>query len=182
MRAYRKITAHLYMLNDWISKVEGFLIAISMAILTAVMTYQVITRYFLGIAAPWAEEFCRYLFIWTSYLGGAYALFHWEHIEIDLIDSVIAKKAKDPAHTTWWLKKISTLIVVIFLLYFLSIYYSYVQQIASFGQVSAALKINMLIPMYSGVVGLGLMVFHGLTLLMMPPELKEDCAPEKEDS
>lgn len=182
MKTYRQMSAGLYKVNILISKVEECLIAVSMAVLTAVMTYQVITRYFLGIAAPWAEELCRYLFIWTSYIGGAYALLRWEHIEIDLIDTIISKKVKDPARTMWYMKKITILMVVAYLIHFISVYYSYIQQVASFGQISAALKINMLIPMYSGIVGLGLMIFHGITLLIMPPEPTDNLGPKKEEN
>lgn len=123
MNGYRKFTGALFKVNDVISKVELLLMSISMVILTAVMSWQVLTRYFIGIPATWPEELCRYLFIWTSFVGSAYAVWMSEHIEIDLIDNVI--KAK-------------------FMVY----------------------------PMASGVAGLALIVFHALSLLLMPIESK----------
>lgn len=95
MNGYRKFTGALFKVNDVISKVELLLMSISMVILTAVMSWQVLTRYFIGIPATWAEELCRYLFIWTSFVGSAYAVWMSEHIEIDLIDNVIKAKFKD---------------------------------------------------------------------------------------
>lgn len=123
MNGYRKFTGALFKVNDVISKVELLLMSISMVILTAVMSWQVLTRYFIGIPATWAEELCRYLFIWTSFVGSAYAVWMSEHIEIDLIDS-------------------------------------------------GAMEINMVYPMASGVAGLALIVFHALSLLLMPIESK----------
>ena len=55
MNGYRKFTGALFKVNDVISKVELLLMSISMVILTAVMSWQVLTRYFIGIPATWAE-------------------------------------------------------------------------------------------------------------------------------
>ena len=54
MNGYRKFTGALFKVNDVISKVELLLMSISMVILTAVMSWQVLTRYFIGIPATWA--------------------------------------------------------------------------------------------------------------------------------
>lgn len=51
MNGYRKFTGALFKVNDVISKVELLLMSISMVILTAVMSWQVLTRYFIGIPA-----------------------------------------------------------------------------------------------------------------------------------
>ena len=109
MNGYRKFTGALFKVNDVISKVELLLMSISMVILTAVMSWQVLTRYFIGIPATWAEELCRYLFIWTSFVGSAYAVWMSEHIEIDLIDNVIKAKFKDAEKVLAGLKKICLL-------------------------------------------------------------------------
>ena len=121
MNGYRKFTGALFKVNDVISKVELLLMSISMVILTAVMSWQVLTRYFIGIPATWAEELCRYLFIWTSFVGSAYAVWMSEHIEIDLIDNVIKAKFKDAEKVLAWLKKIVLLVIIVFSLYFLNL-------------------------------------------------------------
>ena len=125
MNGYRKFTGALFKVNDVISKVELLLMSISMVILTAVMSWQVLTRYFIGIPATWAEELCRYLFIWTSFVGSAYAVWMSEHIEIDLIDNVIKAKFKDAEKVLAGLKKIVLLVIIVFSLYFLNLYYGY---------------------------------------------------------
>ena len=57
MNGYRKFTGALFKVNDVISKVELLLMSISMVILTAVMSWQVLTRCFIGIPATWQKSF-----------------------------------------------------------------------------------------------------------------------------
>ena len=56
-------------------------LAAVMAILLAIMVLQVFFRYGLNASLIWAEEICRYLLIWASFLacGIAYARgeIHW---------------------------------------------------------------------------------------------------------
>lgn len=174
MNGYKKFANGLFKFNTIISKVELVLMSISMAVLTAVMTWQVLTRYFIGIPATWAEELCRYLFIWTSYIGSAYAVWTFEHIEIDLIDNVFKAKCKNPDYALALLKKLVLIIIVVFSVYFLDLYFDYVMQIASLKQYSGAMEINMVYPMASGVVGLAMIVFHAVSLLLMPIDGKSE--------
>ena len=178
MNGYRKFASGLYQVNKAVSKVELALMTIIMIVLTAVMTYQVVTRYFLEIPATWAEELCRYLFIWASFIGGAYGVFIWDHIEIDLIDNVIKKHSKNPQLFLAWFKKLILVVILLFACYFFHVYLNYVLQIASLGQYSGAMEINMVYPMASGVVGIGLIVFHGISLLLMPVDMDTE---EKKD-
>lgn len=180
MNGYKKFTNGLYKVNMAIGKVELLFAAIIMAVLTAVMTWQVVTRYWLNIPAPWAEELCRYLFIWASFVGSAYGVLVYDHIEIDLMDSIINAKAKNPEKFLAYLKKVILVVILIFSCYFFNLYLNFVQQIASLTQYSAALKVNMVYPMASGVVGLGLIIFHTISLLLMPIEYKKSADKEEE--
>ena len=182
MSSYKKFANALFKLNTILSKVELVLMSISMVILTAVMTWQVVTRYFIGIPATWAEELCRYLFIWTSFIGSAYAVWTFEHIEIDLIDNVFKAKFKNPDYALAWLKKVVLILIAVFSMYFLDLYLDYVLQIAKLKQYSGAMEINMVYPMASGVVGLVMIVFHAVSLLFMPidGESKEKTSEEAE--
>lgn len=174
MNGYKKFANGLYTVNRVVSKVELVFISFIMAVLTFVMFWQVLTRYFIGIPATWAEELCRYLFIWASYVGSAYAVFTCDHIEIDLVDNIINAKFKNPQKVLAWLKKIILLVIVVFCAYFFRIYFSYVLRIAQLKQYSGAMEINMVYPMASGAVGLGLMIFHAASLLIMPFEEKKN--------
>ena len=174
MSGYRKFASGLYKFNAAIGKVELAITTIIMIVLTIVMTYQVVTRYFLEIPATWAEELCRYLFIWASYVGGAYAVFTWDHIEIDLVDNFINKYSRNPEKFQAYFRKVILCVIIVFSCYFTYIYTNYVIQIANLGQYSGAMEINMVYPMAGGVVGLGLIVFHAISLLLMPIDAKKD--------
>lgn len=170
MNIYRKFAYGLNKVSRVVGKVELAIISAIMAILTIVMFWQVLTRYFIGIPATWAEELCRYLFIWASYIGSAYAIYSCDHIEIDIINNLFNSKFRNPQKALAILKKIILIVITVFCIYFFDIYYAYVAQIAQLKQYSGAMEINMVYPMASGVVGLALMVFHAVCQLLMPIE------------
>lgn len=174
MNGYKKFTSVLYGINNIISKIELTIMTVSIVIMTGVMLWQAVTRYFVGIPATWAEELCRYLFIWMSFLGSAYAVWTSEHIEIDLIDTVIRSKFGKPEKIIAVMRKIVLVVIIVFSGYFFNLYFGYVQQIAKLTQYSGAMKINMVYPMSSGVVGLALIIFHAVSLLLMPEKEKEE--------
>ena len=67
--------------NNLLTRLEVFLLSLSTLVLVGVIFVQVICRYVLLIPTAWAEELARYLFVWTSYLGSAYALNEGGHID-----------------------------------------------------------------------------------------------------
>jgi C4-dicarboxylate transporter DctQ subunit len=56
-----------------------------LTLLTFSVFLQVITRYFLQMSLSWPEEFARFSFIWTSFLGACIA---WERRKLHDIDLV----------------------------------------------------------------------------------------------
>ena len=67
-----------------------FFMALITIALVAAIFIEVICRYFLFISAAWAEELTRYLFIWLTYIGSAYAVYEGSHTEIDVLKQVVA--------------------------------------------------------------------------------------------
>ena len=61
-----------------------FLMASLMAMMVAVVTWQVVSRYALGDPSAWTEEVARMLLIWVGLLGGAYAYRQKAHLGLDL--------------------------------------------------------------------------------------------------
>ena len=61
-------------LNNVLLGIETFFMALITIALVAAIFIEVICRYFLFISAAWAEELTRYLFIWLTYIGSAYAV------------------------------------------------------------------------------------------------------------
>lgn len=60
-------------------------LALLMALLVAAVVWQVFTRYVLGAPSPYTDEIARFLLIWVSLLGAAYATGQNMHLAIDLL-------------------------------------------------------------------------------------------------
>ena len=129
---------------------------------------QIVGRYVLKVGTPWCEELARYLFIAMTYIGAGTAftnIGHGGHINIDLMDTLIEKYAKDPAKVQAVFNRFSAILGEIVIIGFTYIYVMYLQTIAKRPQESASMHINMLIPMSFVLIGLVLMVIHcGLRL------------------
>ncbi|MGI6739779.1 MAG: TRAP transporter small permease [Christensenellales bacterium] len=151
-------------LNKVLIGIEKTIMLVGTWALLLIMMIQVVCRYLLYIPTPWAEEACRYIFIWTAYMGGAYAVFSNGHLEINIIDKILKNHPKG--------KRIVDVaglaLLVIFVLVWSYIYGEFVFKIASLGQRSPGANINMVIPMFSGLLGGVFMLIHGVSRLFIP--------------
>jgi TRAP-type C4-dicarboxylate transport system permease small subunit len=68
-------------------------LAATMAVLLAIMILQVLYRYGLNSSLIWAEEICRYLLIWASFLACGIAYARGEIAAILLIDRLLPRRA-----------------------------------------------------------------------------------------
>ena len=64
-----------------------------MAALSYVMMLQVIMRYVFKQALPWPEEFCRYAFIYSAFLGIGYCIKNHNLLQVTLITNLLPQKA-----------------------------------------------------------------------------------------
>lgn len=78
-----------------LNTVEYWVIIPLFLFMLALMFIQVIYRYVLESPLPWSEELCRYLFIVSSFLGGAVATSERSHIEINFTEIFITKTTRD---------------------------------------------------------------------------------------
>ena len=67
---------------------EALLIGVALTVITIVMFVQIILRS-MGSALPWAEEVCRYLFVWSGCLGISYSTKEESHLKLDVLPSLI---------------------------------------------------------------------------------------------
>lgn len=65
-----------------------------MALMVICVTWQVVSRYFLGQPSSWTEELSRYLLIWVGLLGGSYAYHVKMHLGLDLLAQKLPPKAR----------------------------------------------------------------------------------------
>ena len=91
MNSNNKTLQGLKKVNDRLLGIETFLLALITILLVAAIFIEVVCRYFLFISAAWAEELTRYLFIWLTYIGSAYAICDNSHTEIDVLKQVLMK-------------------------------------------------------------------------------------------
>lgn len=66
---------------------RGFraLLASLLALMVLCVTWQIVSRYFLGEPSSWTEELSRFLLIWVGLLGGSYAYHVKMHLGLDLL-------------------------------------------------------------------------------------------------
>lgn len=121
--------------NDLVSLVFRPIIATLYFIMIAITFSQVIFRYLLDSALPWAGELAIFFFIWIIFLGAAIALIKGVHIGVDIFTNLFNKK----------LKKYNLIFInlIIIVFCFLVIYGSTPLIIDNFSQRSPALEIRL---------------------------------------
>jgi TRAP-type C4-dicarboxylate transport system permease small subunit len=83
---WRAFARALAALNLWMGYAAGLLVAVSALVLTA----EVLLRYFLGAPSDWALELCIYMLIASTFVAAAYTLSAKGHVNIDIVDAVLA--------------------------------------------------------------------------------------------
>ena len=73
---------------------EAFVGMIAFFMMLIIILCQIFGRQIFGAGFPWGEEFCRYCYVWVSYLGLAYATRNSIHIEIDALRSLMPEKVQ----------------------------------------------------------------------------------------
>lgn len=123
---------------NWIEKNIISLVPIyCLYIITIIMFYQVISRYFFHYSIRWIEELSRYLTICMVFFGGIFALKSDQLVRIKIIYDMFPKKYQ---------KNITILINLLILVFLIIITYygfqlSYLNIVR--GQLSPALKIPL---------------------------------------
>lgn len=70
----------------WIDdRFEPFALSVCMGLMTLLIFVQVVMRYIFESSLVWSEELVRWLFIWTIWVGVAYAFRTGDHIRITIL-------------------------------------------------------------------------------------------------
>ena len=72
-------------IRKYTDKVIEYICISFIAIMTALVTWQVITRYFFKSPNAYTEQICKYMFIWLVLLASAYVFGKKEHMSIVFI-------------------------------------------------------------------------------------------------
>lgn len=68
-----------------IDNVLEFMLFISLAIMSAIVFYNVVRRYLFGSALSWGDEMAQILMVWLTFLGAAVAMRDREHFAFDYL-------------------------------------------------------------------------------------------------
>ena len=85
MKIYLKITDLMYRAIEYIAMTL-------LVCFISLFFLQTVLRFTLSIALSWAEELCRYMFIWMVFLAGGIGMRKNSHVAFDIIKNLLPEK------------------------------------------------------------------------------------------
>lgn len=120
---------------------EEFCVSIMLALLVGLLGSEVISRFVFGRSFSWMEELCRYLFVWSSYIGVAIAIKRKEQLRVLILMNLLENRFPRLVKVCYVLSEIS-FTVFCGLVFYYSI--GMLQNMTRFKQVSASLEIDVM--------------------------------------
>lgn len=84
----------LQKLDAFMIKAQNAAIIALVVIMVSMTLWQIVTRYFLHISAPYAEEFARLAIVWCIFIASSLAVRLDEHIQVDILIDKLPKGAR----------------------------------------------------------------------------------------
>lgn len=103
----KKITPMLILTN-----LDAIITGVTLTICVVLVNANVIMRYFFSNPIKWSEEVVTSLFVWTVFIGSAYAYRKHSHLGVDIVVNMIPGKAK---HYVRGVVRVMELLVLIML-------------------------------------------------------------------
>lgn len=110
-----------------------------LVLMATVMTMQVILRYALHAPLPWAEEFCRYCQIWSTFVSIGYCTQRGIMLQVDILVKSLSKCPQ------WILETIVKLIIMFVYLFFFHTSFKIIRLAYMSNQVSAGMGVPIYI-------------------------------------
>ncbi len=104
------MTGILCRLIDIYVRIIRGIAGVSMALLVIIMVVQVFARYVVGESLIWAEELCRYLLIWQTFLVLGLAYSKGEFVNLDFLPNALSPR------NWWFLRAVMSVPILAFLL------------------------------------------------------------------
>lgn len=118
-------------------KVEEGFVGITMILVLALLTVNIILRFFFSAGITWAEESIRYAIIWITFIGGAICFRRGIHVGIDLLLEYLPERSKKT------LQFIINILAIIFMILLIKYGIDLVLFSMATGQLAPALQIKM---------------------------------------
>ncbi|MCC8060213.1 MAG: TRAP transporter small permease [Clostridiales bacterium] len=169
--------------NDALLGIETVCMAVISFALVMAIFIEVICRYFLFISMPWAEELTRYLFIWLTYIGSAYAVYYGQHTEIDILQQVLLKSRSQKKEIELKSLRLAAIVsTFLFLVVFGKVFFDYMMAIWAKTQTSPTMHIPMgyiYLPVFIGTV---MAALHEIYMFLCEVTRTEEDVPTKPEA
>ena len=86
----KKITLKSILLN-----LDAIITCVTLSLCTILVNANIFSRYLFNTPIYWAEEVATSLFIWTVFVGSAYAYRNHSHLGVDILVKMLPGKAKN---------------------------------------------------------------------------------------
>lgn len=140
---------------------EENVLVILLALISVVMMTQIIMRYAFSASLSWPEEFTRYCFVWSVFIGTSYSVKKRNMLRIDAITGLFSQRGKD------YMNLIVEIIILLFFGFLCFNSIEVVQRLYVSGQTSPAMELPMYLVYASTVVGFGLTIIRSLQNLVI---------------
>jgi|SRR5690625_2171101 len=77
-------------LNNMLHKIVGWILFIILTSMSVLISWQVFARFIIGESLTFSEEASRFLMVWLTMLGAAYALKEGSLIAVDILENKLA--------------------------------------------------------------------------------------------
>lgn len=143
---------------DLLEKLQKIVLAVSVPVMVAIMTYQVILRYVFSNSNAWSEELTRYLFIFNVMLAAAIAVRRNSHLQIDILINCFSPNVK----------RVFTIIATLAGIVFLGLLFVYSLELCTqaVNNISPGVGISMAIPYASMPIGIVLMILTSIEVVL----------------
>ena len=149
-------------LKGILTNLDAIITGVTLSICVVLVNANVIMRYFFNSPIHWAEEVVTSLFVWTVFIGSAYAYRKHSHLGVDIVVNLLRGKSKA---TVLMIVAILEMLVLVMLTY-VSGEYAYHLLINPAGKFKPVLTDVLRIPkFYTGVavpIGFGVSVFYSV--------------------
>lgn len=82
-------------LLDKVEFVLKFLVGLILIVMTALVSLEVVRRYFFSLTYTWSEELIRYFMIWLSFLGAPVAYRQGGLVAFEMLSNKVSKQKKE---------------------------------------------------------------------------------------
>ncbi|WP_110929509.1 TRAP transporter small permease [Bacillus massiliglaciei] len=79
---------------DFVNQILGWILALMLGLMTVLITWQVFARFVVGNSLTFSEEVARFLMIWITLLGAAYAARQGTLIAVELMPDLLKGAAR----------------------------------------------------------------------------------------